>query len=106
MRMPTEITEPERALVPTLRYRDVGEAIDWLCMAFGFKKHLVANGEDGAVQYAQLTFGNGMIMVGPVEDPVADKLMTQPADIGGAETQMCYLFVADAVAHCARAKAA
>ena len=32
--------------------------------------------------------------------------MTQPADTGGAETQICYLFVADATAHCARAKAA
>jgi len=32
--------------------------------------------------------------------------MTQPADTGGAETQICYLFVADAAAHCAKAKAA
>jgi hypothetical protein len=32
--------------------------------------------------------------------------MTQPADTGGAETQICYLFVADAVAHCDRAKTA
>ena len=32
--------------------------------------------------------------------------MTQPADAGGAETQICYLFVADAAEHCDRAKAA
>ena len=43
-------------------------------------------------------------MLGPVEDSGLDKFMTQPADTGGAETQICYLFVADAVAHCARAK--
>src|SRR5438309_1992558 len=103
--MPIDITAPERALVPTLRYRDVAAAIDWLCMALGFEEHLVARGADGAVRYAQLTFGDGMIMMGPVEDADARKLMTQPADIGGAETQICYLFVADAVAHCARAKA-
>jgi hypothetical protein len=32
--------------------------------------------------------------------------MAQPADTGGAETQICYLFVADADAHCAQATAA
>jgi uncharacterized glyoxalase superfamily protein PhnB len=64
------------------------------------------NGDDGAVRYAELTFGNGMIMLGPVEDLAVDRFMTQPANTGGAETQICYLFVADAVAHCARAKAA
>src|SRR6202162_4280916 len=104
--MAIDVIEPERALVPTLRYSDVAAAIDWLCNAFGFEKHLVVSGDDGAVRYAELTFGSGMIMLGPVEDSGLDKFMTQPADTGGAETQICYLFVADAAAHCARAKAA
>ena len=104
--MRANVSEPEGTIVPTLRYRDVAAAIDWLCNAFGFDKHLVVNGDDGTVRYAELTFGNGMIMLGPVEDSGLDRFMTQPADTGGAETQICYLFVADAPAHCARAKAA
>ena len=100
------VQEPGRTIVPTLRYRDVAAAVDWLCTAFGFERHLVVPGEDGAIHYAELTFGDGMIMLGPVQDSAFDKLMTQPADAGGAETQICYLFVADAGEHCDRAKAA
>src|SRR5262245_14902203 len=104
--MHADVEEPGRTIVPTLRYRDVAAAIAWLCEAFGFEKHLVVPGESGAVRYAELTFGGGMIMLGPVEESAFGGLMTQPADAGGAETQICYLFVADAAAHCARAKAA
>jgi len=104
--MHANVIERGGTVVPTLRYRDVAAAIDWLCNAFGFEKHQVVSGDNGAVRYAELTFGNGMIMLGPVEDSGLDKFMTQPADTGGAETQVCYLFVADATAHCARARAA
>jgi len=104
--MHANVTETGGTVVPTLRYRDVAAAIDWLCNAFGFQKHHVVSGDDGAVRYAELTFGNGMIMLGPVEGSGLDRFMAQPADIGGAETQICYLFVGDATAHCAQAKAA
>lgn len=100
------LTSNGRTIVPTLRYRDVAAAIDWLCNAFGFEKHLVVAGDEGSVRYAELTFGDGMIMLGPVADTAFDKLMTQPDQAGGAETQICYLFVADAAAHRARAGAA
>lgn len=99
-------TEPIGTIVPTLRYRDVAAAIDWLCNTFGFAVHHTVSGDDGAIRYAELTFGNGMIMLAPVEDSGLDKFMTQPADIGGAETQICYVFVADAIAHCKRARKA
>jgi len=104
--MIANITNPAATIVPTLRYRDVAAAIDWLCNALGFEEHLVVRAEDGSVRYAELTFGTGMIMLGPVDGIGLDKVMAQPADIGGAETQICYLFVADAAAHCNRAKAA
>ena len=56
-----------RSFVPSIaaamRYRDVGAASDWLCAAFGFHKHLVATSETGVVHYAQLTFGNAMLML-------------------------------------------
>jgi uncharacterized glyoxalase superfamily protein PhnB len=105
--MNASVHEPVRGtVVPTLRYRDVPAAIDWLCTAFGFEKHLVIAGDDGSVRYAQLAFGDGLIMLGAVEDSSAGRLMAQPADTGGLETQICYLFVDDARAHCVRARIA
>ncbi|MEO1068864.1 MAG: VOC family protein, partial [Cyanobacteria bacterium J06638_6] len=55
-------------IIPTLRYNDAARAIDWLCQAFGFEKHLVVPGENGAIAHAQLVFGNGMIMLGSARD--------------------------------------
>jgi uncharacterized glyoxalase superfamily protein PhnB len=89
-------------IAPTLRYRDVRAAIDWLCEAFGFEKRRVLTAANGAIHFAELGFGDSMIMLGPVQD--SDKLMAQPEDVGGAVTQICYLFVEDAGAHYARAK--
>ena len=88
-----------------LRYRDVAAASDWLCAAFGFQKHLVATSEKGMVRYAQLTFGDAMLMLAPVRDTALDKYMKQPDEIDGAETQSCYFRISDADAHYARSKA-
>jgi uncharacterized glyoxalase superfamily protein PhnB len=87
-----------------LRYRDVAAASDWLCAAFGFQRHFVATSETGVVHYAQLTFGSAMLMLAPVRDTALNRYMKQPDEIGGAETQSCYLQVSDADAHCSRAK--
>jgi uncharacterized glyoxalase superfamily protein PhnB len=94
------------SVIPVLRYRNLPAAIDWLCQAFGFEKQRVTAGKNGSVQFAQLTFGTAMIMLGPVRSSAFDKLLKQPDEIGGAETQVCYFFVADARTHFARAKAA
>jgi uncharacterized glyoxalase superfamily protein PhnB len=51
-----------------LRYRDAQAAIEWLCRAFGFEKHLVVPGEGGTIAHAELSFGNGMIMLGSVKN--------------------------------------
>ena len=82
-----------------MRYRNVAAASDWLCAAFGFQKHFVAASETGVVHYAQLTFGHAMLMLAPVRDTPLGKYMKQPDEIGGAETQSCYLLVSDADAH-------
>ena len=91
---------------PTLRYRDAHAAIDWLCRAFGFEQRAVYEDGEGGVAHAQLTFGNGLLMLSTARDNEWGKLMAQPADIGGRETQCCCLTVADADAHYARAIAA
>jgi len=48
-------------------------------------------GEDGTIAHAQLSFGNGMIMVGSVQDSAFGRLLKQPDEIGGAETQSSYV---------------
>ena len=50
-----------------LRYRNAGAAIDWLCGAFGFERKMVVPADGGRAAHAELTFGNGMIMLGDVE---------------------------------------
>ena len=83
-------------IITSLRYRDAPAAIDWLERVLGFEKHLVVSDGDNGVTHAQLTLGNGMIMLSSVSDTPFNKLMKQPDEIGGAETQSCYLFVPDA----------
>jgi uncharacterized glyoxalase superfamily protein PhnB len=95
-------------VIPALRYRDAPAAIEWLCRTFGFEKHLVVPGEAGTIAHAELSFGNGMIMLGSVleQETQFGRLMKQPDEIGGAETQSSYVVVNDADAVYARAKAA
>jgi len=93
-------------IIPTMRYRDAARAIEWLCRAFGFERHLVVPGEQGTIAHAQLTLGNGMIMLGSARNDEFGKLQKPPADVGGAGTQSPYIIVPDADAHHARAVAA
>ena len=95
------------AIIPVLRYRDAPAAIEWLCQAFGFERHLVVSNDDGTVAHAQLSFGRGMIMLGSVlkEETEFGSLMKQPDEVGGGPTQSTYVVVADADAAYTRAKA-
>jgi uncharacterized glyoxalase superfamily protein PhnB len=92
-------------VIPCLRYRDAPAAIEWLCRAFGFEKHLVVPGEGNTIAHAQLRVGHGMIMLASTRDDEFGRLMKHPKDVGG-QTQSSYLVVADADAHYHRAKAA
>lgn len=93
-------------VIPTVRYRDVPAAMAWLQRAFGLQAHRIVPDANGAPLYGELAFGSGMVMVAPIQDSGFGKLMVQPDEIGGAETQICYLVVDDIAAHHARAKAA
>ena len=103
------MAEPARTMatvIPTMRYREAAAAIEWLCDAFGFERHLVVPGEDGTIAHAQLTFGNGMIMLGSARDDEFGRWSKTPEQVGGVGTQSAYIVVADADAHYAQAKAA
>lgn len=93
-------------VIPCLRYRDAPAAIEWLCENFGFEKQLVVPNDDGTIAHAQLSFGNGMIMLGSVLEVETEfgRLIKQPDEIGGAETQSAYVVVSDADVVYARAK--
>jgi uncharacterized glyoxalase superfamily protein PhnB len=94
--MSTTAKATRSTTIPCVRYRDAPAAIDWLCLAFGFEKQLVVPDNDGGIAHAQLSFGNGMVMLGSIVDSDYGRLMKQPDEIGKANTQGCYLVVEDA----------
>ncbi|MCW8157058.1 glyoxalase [Stutzerimonas stutzeri] len=94
------------SLIPCLRYRDVATAIDWLGHAFGFECQRQYRDEQVGITHAQLAFGNGMLMVGPVVDSEYGQQLRQPDEIGGKSTQGIYVIVNSADALYAQAKAA
>jgi uncharacterized glyoxalase superfamily protein PhnB len=90
-------------------YDDAAAAIDWLCRVFGFEVRLKVEGEAGRIVHSELTYGDGLIMVGDTRcmadrpSPVPSK---SPRSLGGANTQSLCVYVDDADAHCAHARAA
>jgi len=100
------------SVIPSLRYRDAAKAIDWLCDAFGFERHLVVPGDDGGIAHAQLRFGNGMLMLGAGDgsggaaERIYDRLVQAPDDLESVRHGSLYAIVDDADTHCARARAA
>ena len=83
-------------VIPCMRYRDAPAAIEWLCDTLGFEPQLVVPNEDGSIAHAQLSFGNGMIMLGSAFDTEYGRLLKQPSEIGNFVTQSSYLVVNNA----------
>lgn len=90
-------------IVPGHRYRNAPAAIDWLCKVFGFERHAVYEGENGSIAHAELTLGNGMIMLGSGKDDDYGRGFKSPSELNGIETRSCYIVVLDADAAYARA---
>jgi uncharacterized glyoxalase superfamily protein PhnB len=80
--------------------------MDWLCRAFGFEVQAAYRGADGAILHAQLTRGDGMLMLSQVNAEMTAAMLRQPDEAGGIETQCPYLVVDDCDAVYAQAKAA
>jgi uncharacterized glyoxalase superfamily protein PhnB len=104
--MSTRLDSFAPTVISTLRYRDLKRATEWLCRAFGFETHNFAGDGEGGVLYSELSFGTSTIVLTSAGDPQLRGLMTQPDEIGGAETQICYLVVDDVDSYYNRAKAA
>lgn len=96
-----------RTIMPTLRYADAPAAIDFLVEAFGFEV-MVVHREGDVVWHAQLTWGDGMVMLGsvrPDSDRPYDQLVTTVAE-AGRPTASPYVVVDDVEAIAERARAA
>ncbi len=90
-------------------YQDAAVAIPWLCDAFGFEVRLKVEGEGGRIEHSELTYGEGLIMVAQEDRQAArawKRTFRSPKSLDGAATQNIMLFVDDADAHCAQARAA
>src|SRR5262245_11391342 len=96
-------------VIPCLMYRDASAMIDWLCRNVGFTRKAVHHASDGSVMHAELTLGAGMLMLGSAPKAGAgnewSKLLRQPDQVGGVETQTPVLNVTDPDGVYARVKA-
>ena len=86
-----------------MQYKDAPAAIEWLCSAFGFEKHLVVPGENGTIIHAQLSFGHAMIMLGSERDNEFGTFVKTPKDLDGFNTQSAYIIVEEVDEHYRRA---
>ena len=89
-------------------YKEAGRMIDWLCEAYGFECKLKVEGENGRIEHSELTYGEGLIMVGEELAGDARRFNTNrlsPLN-AGCNTQNLMVFVDDVDAHCAHARAA
>ncbi|MFL6236953.1 MAG: VOC family protein [Thermoanaerobaculia bacterium] len=89
--LPPNRSIPPSVVIPVLMYPDVREAAAWLCRAFGFVERLRI-----ADHRVQLTFSAGAVVA-------AEGAKSSPA---GGSTHSVLVRVADAEAHCERARQA
>lgn len=83
--------------------------IDWLCDAFGFEVRLKVEDDKGGIVHSELTYGEGLIMVGPERDDERSKKwgvkFISPLTAGG-NTQTLMIYVDDLDTHCEQARKA
>lgn len=90
-------------------YEAPARAIDWLVEAFGFEVRLKVEGEGGRIEHSELTYGEGLVMVGGTgaANPHPERpFPASPMAIGDRNTQTLCIHVEDADAHCERARKA
>ena len=93
----------------SLYYREAAKMIDWLCDAYGFEVRLKVEGDDGRIEHSELTYGDGLIMVGSTggkSDRPIPLPCRSPRSLDGANTQALCVCVDDADAHCTKARKA
>ena len=87
-------------VTPYLLYEDLANTIDWLVKAFGLTERMRISTPEGKANHAEMVLADGVIMVG---QPGGD--FQNPKHSGHVSHQV-YVYVDDADAHYAQAKAA
>lgn len=109
------MSQPKKAPPPgwprvscSMYYDDPARAIDWLCEAFGFELRLKVEGDGGSIVHSELTYGEGMLMVGDATRSNANDgselKLTSPRAVGGRNTQNIMIYVDDVDGHCKHAR--
>lgn len=96
---PTPVGWPR--IASSLFYDEPRKAIDWVVDVFGFEIRLLVEGDDGAVHHSELTYGDGLIMIGGTDRASHRR---SPRAFEGANTQSIMVYVDDVEAHCAHAR--
>ena len=87
------MTTNKACIIPVIHYKNAKVAIEWICEAFRFEKHLVVPGENNTIVHAQLTYGNSMIMLSSENNNDYGKLIETPNSLNGINTQAPYIIV-------------
>ena len=94
------------SVIPTLRYDDPNKAVEFLRDSFGFQEKSVFKSKDGIIEHAELTHGNGMIMIGSTGyESEFSKYMVHPRDVELKQTITVYIIIKDIEAHYRKAQA-
>jgi PhnB protein len=89
-------------LIPYLAYEDAPEAIDFLCLAFGFEERSRVAMPDGRVGHAELGLGDQTLFLASVYEEMG---LQSPRHLAAVHAQV-FCYVDDVDAHHARAAAA
>lgn len=90
-------------LSSAISYRDPEAALKFLEAAFGFEPLMIIRTPDGKVAHSEMTYGDGLIMVGSEWD----ESHKSPASLGAKNTQSVHVHIAsDIDGHCDRARLA
>ncbi len=83
-------------ITPYLHYQDVAQAISWLEKVYGFKlRFSLADPKSGNIMHAEMTFADGIIMLGPISP---ERGGLSPRDLAGVN-QGLYVYVDDVQRH-------
>ena len=96
-------------IIPTVYYQDTTAMVSWLQHAFGFTLRFAVDPVDGQTPHAELTYGDGLIMIGRSTGASAGSHQVpqaSPLVFSRANTQTIQVYVDDAKAHCEAARKA
>src|SRR5690606_10885483 len=96
-------TLPRPPFISSLAYQDARAALKWLQDVFGFEPAMVITDSGGNVVHAEMTYGDGVVMIGP---EWADWTRS-PLSLDGKNTQRIHVRIDHSIdEHFARARQA